>query len=79
MATLYGMRPLEEAEQEDGDFADYEAAIDRGDFLTQDLSLAETQQRGLRSMAFEGSYLAGQEARVARFHEVINDYLEGRR
>ncbi|MFV0278950.1 MAG: RHO alpha subunit C-terminal catalytic domain-containing protein, partial [Parahaliea sp.] len=79
VATLYGMRPYEEAEHEFGNFAEYEAALDQGDFLSQDLSLAETQQSGLRSMAFEGSYLAGQETRVARFHEVLNDYLEGRR
>ncbi|QUT05528.1 aromatic ring-hydroxylating dioxygenase subunit alpha [Sphingobium phenoxybenzoativorans] len=79
VATLYGMRPYREASQELGSFDDYQATIAQGDFLTQDLSLAETQQRGLRSMAFGDCYLAGQEARVRRFHEVINDYLEGRR
>lgn len=77
--TLFGMRPFEEAEHESGSYTDYEASIDQGDFLTQDLSLAETQQRGLRSMAFENCYLSGQETRVRRFHEVLNDYLEGRR
>jgi len=79
VATLYGMRPYEEAAQETDDFSDYEAAIDQGDFLTQDLSLAVTQQKGLRSMAFSDCYLSGQETRVRRFHEVLNDYLEGRR
>ncbi|GGD78876.1 aromatic ring-hydroxylating oxygenase subunit alpha [Croceicoccus mobilis] len=79
VATLYGMRPYEEAELETDDYADYEANIAQGDFLTQDLSLAVTQQRGLHSMGFKGAYLSGQEARVARFHEVLNDYLEGRR
>lgn len=79
VATLYGMRPYREAEHEDGSFAEYEAEIDQGDFLTQDLALAETQQRGLRSMAFSDCYLADQETRVRRFHEVLNDYLEGRR
>lgn len=77
--TLYGMRPLEEAEHETDSYAEYEAAIDQGDFLTQDLDLAETMQRGLHSMAFEDCYLSDQEMRVRRFHEVINDYLEGRR
>ena len=67
------------AEHETGSFTDYETTIAQGDFLAQDLSLAETQQRGLRSMAFEDCYLAGQETRVRRFHEVLNDYLEGRR
>ena len=79
VATLYGMRPYEECEHESGSFDDYQAELAQGDFLTQDLSLAETQQRGLRSMAFSDAYLADQETRVRRFHEVINDYLEGRR
>ncbi|MFV8816142.1 aromatic ring-hydroxylating oxygenase subunit alpha [Haliea sp. E17] len=79
VATLYGMRPYEEAEHEEGDFANYEATIDQGDFLSQDLSLAVTQQRGLRSMAFGDCYLSGQETRVRRFHEVLNDYLNGDR
>ncbi len=79
VGTLYGLRPYEEAEHQTGGFDDYQTEIAQGDFLTQDLMLAETQQRGLRSMAFEDCYLADQETRVRRFHEVINDYLEGRR
>lgn len=79
VGTLYGMRPYEEAPHEAGSFEQYQAQIAQGDFLSQDLSLAETQQRGLRSMAFEDAYLSGQETRVRRFHEVLNDYLEGRR
>ena len=79
VATLAGMRPYVEAEHEADGFEEYEAAIDQGDFLTQDLALAVTQQRGLRSMAFEDCYLSGQETRVRRFHEVLNDYIEGRR
>lgn len=79
VATLLGMRPFAECEHESADFTNFAAEIAQGDFLSQDLSLAVTQQRGLRSMAFEDAYLAGQEARVRRFHEVLNDYLEGRR
>ncbi len=77
--TLYGMRPYEEADHESDDFSDYETSIAQGDFLAQDLSLAVTQQQGLRSMSHEDAYLARQENRVRRFHEVINDYIEGRR
>jgi hypothetical protein len=77
--TLYGMRPFREAEHSFGEFETYQTTIAQGDFLAQDLSLAVTQQKGLRSMAFGDCYLAGQETRVRRFHEVINDYLEGRR
>lgn len=79
VATLYGMRPYEEAAHETGSFADYQAEIPQGDFLSQDLSLAVTQQRGLRSMAYQDAFLSEQETRVRRFHEVLNDYLEGRR
>lgn len=77
--TIYGMRPMAEAEHESDDFSDYAAALPMGDFLVQDLSLAVTQQQGLRSMGYTDAYLSGQETRVRRFHEVINDYLEGRR
>ncbi len=77
VATLSGMRPYEEAAHEEGEFSDYEATIDQGNFLAQDLNLAVTQQKGLRSMAFEDCYLSEQETRVRRFHEVLNDYLSG--
>jgi len=77
--TIYGMRPIEEAEHESGDFTAYKAELPQGDFLSQDLSVAEMQQRGLHSMGYEDAYLSGQETRVRRFHEVLNDYLEGRR
>ena len=50
-----------------------------GQIFFQDMMLAEGQQRGMRSMAYEDAYLAGQETRVRRFHEVLNDYIEGRR
>lgn len=79
VATLYGMRPYEEAEHETALFGEKKAAIAQGDFLSQDLSLAVTQQKGLQSMGFDRAYLAEQETRISRFHEVINDYLEGRR
>lgn len=79
VATLAGMRPYSECEHEYGQFDENDATLDQGDFLSQDLALAVTQQRGLRSMAFTQAYLSGQETRVQRFHEVLNDYLEGRR
>jgi Ring hydroxylating alpha subunit (catalytic domain) len=79
VATLYGVRRYREAEHKTGSFDQYQAKIPLGDFLSQDLSLAVTQQRGLHSMAFEKACLCDQETRVTRFHEVINDCLEGRR
>ena len=77
--TLYGMRPWADAEHQTGEFAAYQAEIKQGDFLIQDLEVAVSQQQGLHSLGFDKAYLAGQETRVHRFHEVLNDYLEGRR
>ena len=37
------------------------------------------QQTGFRSRGFKGVYLANQENRVRRYHELIDDYIEGRR
>ena len=41
----------------------------------QDLSVAASQQRALRSAGFRPFYLSRQERRVQRFHEVLDDYL----
>ena len=77
--TLYGMRPCAEAEHEVVVFGETKSDHLLGDFLEQDLSVAVTQQRGFRSRAYADAYLSGQESRIRRFHEVLNDYLEGRR
>jgi hypothetical protein len=36
-----------------------------------------TQQRGVRSRGFTGAYLSGQEKRISRYHERIDDYIAG--
>ncbi|MDE2404858.1 MAG: aromatic ring-hydroxylating dioxygenase subunit alpha [Sphingomonadales bacterium] len=77
--TLYGMRPWVEAEHETALFGLAEAKIAQGDFLSQDLAVAVSQQQGLRSRGHDDAYLSEQETRIRRFHEVINDYIEGRR
>lgn len=77
--TIYGLRPYAEAEHETTSYTDHQAALGIGDFLAQDLSIAVAQQKGLRSMGYQDAYLSEQETRVRRFHEVLNDYLEGRR
>lgn len=41
--------------------------------------LPEGQPRGWRSEVYRGSFVAGQESRLPYFHEVLDDYLEGRR
>jgi phenylpropionate dioxygenase-like ring-hydroxylating dioxygenase large terminal subunit len=73
--TVSGMRPYEEADPEILTYG-----VDNvGDFIDEDLSVAVHQQRGLRSQGYRDAILSEQEARVRRFHEVLHDYLEGRR
>ena len=73
--TVGGLVPFEEAELESLVYGEDEV----GDFIDQDVSVAVWQQRGLRSEAYEDAHLSEQESRIRRFHEVLNDYLEGSR
>jgi hypothetical protein len=50
-----------------------------GLLIDQDIGVTGGQQLGLRSRGFKGVYLAKQEHRIRRYHEVIDDYIEGRR
>jgi len=79
VATVYGMRPYEKVEHEVSIFGDGNGGHHLGDFIDQDLSVAVAQQQGFHSRGYPELYLSGQESRVRRFHEVLNDYLEGRR
>ncbi len=79
VATVYGMRPYEEAEHEISTYGEGVGSHHLGDFIDQDLSVAVAQQEGFHSRGYSDPYLSGQESRVRRFHEVLNDYLEGRR
>ena len=75
VVTIAGMRPLEEAGRDELTYG-----IDNvGDFVDEDLSVAVHQQRGLHSRGYRDANLTEQESRVRRFHEVLHDYLEGRR
>ena len=47
--------------------------------IDQDTAIFSQQQMGFRSRGFKGVYLSGQESRVRRFHEVIDDYIDGTR
>jgi phenylpropionate dioxygenase-like ring-hydroxylating dioxygenase large terminal subunit len=75
VATVSGMRPYQEAEPEMLVYG----RDNVGDFIDEDLSVAVQQQRGLRSMGYRDAVLSEQESRVRRFHEVLHDYMEGRR
>jgi phenylpropionate dioxygenase-like ring-hydroxylating dioxygenase large terminal subunit len=50
-----------------------------GQIVYQDMGLAEGQQAGMHSRGYGDAYLAAQETRVRFFHEILNDYIEGRR
>jgi phenylpropionate dioxygenase-like ring-hydroxylating dioxygenase large terminal subunit len=47
--------------------------------MDQDMSITSGQQLGFRSRGYTGVYLSGQEARIRRYHEVIDEYLGGKR
>jgi phenylpropionate dioxygenase-like ring-hydroxylating dioxygenase large terminal subunit len=79
-AIMIGPRPVREAELLHKSFDGGRGVPELvGQIVYQDMLLAEGQQRGMRSRGYTDSYLAGQESRVRFFHEVLNDYLEGRR
>ncbi len=50
-----------------------------GEPIDQDMAVTPGQQLGFRSRAYKGVYLAKQEHRIRRFHEVIDEYIEGKR
>jgi len=78
---MFGHRKFEEAESCDHRTFDRGRGVPElaGQIVHQDLMLAEGQQRGMRSRGYADSHLAAQETRVRFFHEVLNDWLEGRR
>jgi hypothetical protein len=49
-----------------------------GMLIDQDMGVTTGQQLGFRSRAYKGVYLSGQEARIRRYHEVIDEYIEGK-
>ncbi len=49
-----------------------------GPAIEEDVAVFVTQQRGFRSRGFKGVYLSNQEKRIRRYHELIDDYIEGR-
>ena len=63
------------------DYRDYDKGMGVTDVadqvVFQDWGLSAGQQSGWRSRGYQEPYLANQETRVRRFHEVLNDYLAG--
>jgi hypothetical protein len=56
-------------------FSTYGDGVSVGYVADQDLSIGTTQQQGLNSRGFKGCILPGQEKRVQRFHERLNDFV----
>jgi hypothetical protein len=79
-AIMFGPRPVEEAEFQHKSFDQGRGVPEiQGQIVYQDMMISEGQQAGMHSRGYKDAYLAAQEARVRFFHEVLNDYLEGRR
>lgn len=47
--------------------------------MDQDMGVTKGQQLGFRSHGFKGVYLSEQEHRIRRYHELIDEYIEGER
>lgn len=55
----------------------YGDGVSLGFVADQDMSIGTSQQQGLNSRGFKGCILPGQEKRIQRFHELLNDYVQG--
>jgi phenylpropionate dioxygenase-like ring-hydroxylating dioxygenase large terminal subunit len=50
-----------------------------GPAIEEDVAVFVQQQKGFRSRGFHGVYLSKQEERIRRYHELIDDYIDGSR
>jgi phenylpropionate dioxygenase-like ring-hydroxylating dioxygenase large terminal subunit len=80
-SIMAGPKPLAEVEVcEHRDFDGGRGIPElEGQIVYQDMTLAEGQQAGMHSRGYSDAHLSAQETRVRFVHEVLNDYLEGRR
>lgn len=78
---MAGVRPLREAENcEHRQFAGGAGISElEGQIVYQDIQLAEGMQAGMHSLGYQDAYLSAQETRVRFFHEVLNDWIAGRK
>jgi len=67
--TPIGPLPFEDAEHETIIYGEKSL----GYVADQDLSVGSGQQKGLHSRGYTGGVLTGQEKRIQRFHELLND------
>jgi phenylpropionate dioxygenase-like ring-hydroxylating dioxygenase large terminal subunit len=80
-SVMAGPKPLREVEVcEHRDFDEGRGIPElAGQIVYQDMELAAGMQAGMHSRGYSDAYLSAQETRVRFFHEVLNDWLEGRR
>jgi phenylpropionate dioxygenase-like ring-hydroxylating dioxygenase large terminal subunit len=80
-SIMAGPKPLREVETcEHRDFDNGRGIPElEGQIVYQDMTLAEGQQAGMHSRGYADAHLSAQETRVRFFHEVLNDYIEGRK
>lgn len=79
-SIMAGPQPFSEADMLWRDFDNGQGVPEiEGQIVYQDMMLAEGMQRGMHSRGYGDAYLSAQETRVRYFHEVLNDYLAGRR
>jgi phenylpropionate dioxygenase-like ring-hydroxylating dioxygenase large terminal subunit len=71
VVTPVGPRPFQEAEKEVVTYGQ----TSLGYVADQDMSIAVGQQQGLHSRGYTGGLLSGQEKRIQRFHELLNDVV----
>ena len=73
----YGHK-IEEAEYDYREYDNGNGVQDLDDQVVfQDWELNAGQTSGWRSRGYQEPYLANQETRVRRFHEMLHDYLNG--
>lgn len=80
-SIMAGPRPLREAARCEHRVFDGGRGVPElaGQIVYQDMELAEGMQAGMHSRGYGDAYLPAQETRVRFFHEVLNDWLDGRR
>jgi phenylpropionate dioxygenase-like ring-hydroxylating dioxygenase large terminal subunit len=80
-SVMAGPRPLKEVDSCEHRVFDGGRGIPElaGQIVYQDMELAEGMQAGMHSRGYEDAYLPAQEVRVRFFHEVLNDWIEGRK
>lgn len=80
-SIMAGVKPLREATRCEHRRFDGGRGIPEleGQIVYQDMQLAEGMQAGMHSLGYTDAYLAAQETRVRFFHEVLNDWIAGRK